>query len=501
MVEARTATNGSTVVGKGFKDALTYVSRSWIPVNPDILKSVKTRLIDGTYAAQPKTFISDLKSDLALFSFCVRRLAEVAQPEERKLGPLQVIEKFELERLRQLLDVPEDKVSTHKYEFADELQALRFKHAIISAVTAEVVAEKADGDAPAVYSCAVMRQLGALLVSWNYPRTFQKAISSVAEFNNNLEAALARYLGFSPSLLGLKLALDWSENGLTRIGSGLQEMASHTSEGTVILEIDEETKYRGEQMAALCELGEAFARVNDPKHFAISARDWEKASAKINHYLGPKGITLLRERIVAFAESYKALSPKLIEFDLTPKASPRGGLSAYGKKLFEQNGHIKKCPSEVVEQFRKVYETLEEARVSIEGVNLLIKDLIPKAGFPRGCIYMTDRDGVLLVPKVKVGEADIARYKPLNSATTSPFSHPVLEALSCTVPIKQENVFMYGDLVSHVTGVFGTREKTGVLYLEMGQKILQSEGSVPLTYFKAIRQCLNDCLSLAERKG
>jgi hypothetical protein len=64
------------------------------------------------------------------------------------------------------------------------------------------------------------------------------------------------------------------------------------------------------------------------------------------------------------------------------------------------------------------------------------------------------------------------------------------------MPIVEENVVLNGDFVSHVTGKFGNIDKVGILYLEMTEALREVDRENRLLYFKAIRQCLNDCLNL-----
>jgi hypothetical protein len=102
---------------------------------------------------------------------------------------------------------------------------------------------------------------------------------------------------------------------------------------------------------------------------------------------------------------------------------------------------------------------------------------------------------MMLVSSLRIGNTNLSRFRPLSCADAGQL-HPAVEALSYTTPLRQENVVVNGELVSHITGTFGNTEKTGVLYLELMPRLLDVDQIVGLIAFKAIRHCLNDCLNL-----
>lgn len=491
------AEGNSTKNSSNFKEALQYVSKSWIPIQREHFETVKRKLASGSYDGDRSGLIHDLKMDFGLYTMSLRRLGELAERQDRTKHPAKILKSIEAEKLRELLNVPEDRMPVHRIEQADAFQKGRLRHSAISSTASEYLAEKTDFDPEVVFSCAMLRQFGFLAAAWNYPRTFSKAILSVAAANNNLELALMKYLGFSPTLLGLNLTIDWNACPSLLLGVDYLSLEGADTQKPDVANWDEELKYTGESIASFCEIGETLARSADLKHYAMSGREWDRVVNKVTHYLGPKGLQLISERI---ADTYGGIplilgEQKFIEFT-APKEG--GGFSAFGKKLLEENTHIRKCTPPMQKKFTEIYELIDGSAPCIEGLNRLVGDLIPSAGFLRGCIYMAESNGKIMAAKVRIGQATLDRFQSLRSGNAGPFNHPVLEALSCSVPLKQENVLMYGELVSHVTGVFGTREKVGVLYLELGGTLVREESVKPLNYFKAIRQCLNDCLNLRE---
>lgn len=475
---------------KGLTEAIAYVGRAWFPVNATVLEGIKERMARREYDYDRQTLIDDIKSDLGLFAYCIKELEKVVDPADIRDHPVKILKEIDIKAIEQILNVSEDKISSHRFEQINDNQLMSTKHAAISCSTTHLIASKTEHDPDVAASYALLRQLGFMLVAWNYPRTFEKAMSQLAENGGDLEKALFKYLGFSPTQLGVKLAADWNKSPALYLGVGLasEEEAS---------KLDPQERQATEEIKEFCEVGEALARVNDPQHFPAGQREWSKVTATLTDYLGPDALNVLRKSLAGALKEYKKFNPQEFNLDFEPRRQRNTAPNPFGAKLLEVNTDIRKCPSEIQALYREMYQEILVGEISVEALNILVKQIIPQCGFTRGCVYLTDPDGQILVPKLKIGEGDISRYKSLRS-TSLKFSHPVIEALTCQFPIKQENVYMYGELVSHVTGVFGTREKAGVLYLEMGTSLQGLDGLTPLVYFRSIKQALNDCLNLRQ---
>ena len=102
----------------------------------------------------------------------------------------------------------------------------------------------------------------------------------------------------------------------------------------------------------------------------------------------------------------------------------------------------------------------------------------------------------MLVPRLKIGDKN-RTFKAISCSCGGEKSHPVAEAFHCLTPLKEENVVLNGEVVSHVTGKFGSVDKIGVLFLEFTDTVpVTLDTGQRLLYFKAIRQALNDALNL-----
>ena len=87
-------------------------------------------------------------------------------------------------------------------------------------------------------------------------------------------------------------------------------------------------------------------------------------------------------------------------------------------------------------------------------------------------------------------------YLAVSSGQNIKEDNPILAALNSQIPVKREDTLLFGERVSIVSGAFGDAEKTGVLYLEIDNSQVDVSSMEPVLRFKAIQQCLNECLNL-----
>jgi hypothetical protein len=193
---------------------------------------------------------------------------------------------------------------------------------------------------------------------------------------------------------------------------------------------------------------------------------------------------------------YSNLMPEIRKTISSPAQNARNATAQIGMKLFQANTYIPKCSADLQERFKRVYGYVLPDRASDQAIAALMGIVFPYTGFTRGCIYIVDQRTNALVPRLRVGDCTLSRYKALNGSLVNPDGSPIVEALYCRVPIKQENVFLHGELVSHISGALGNAEPVGVLYLEVTEALVESGSITSLIYFRAVRQCLMDCMGI-----
>ena len=179
-----------------------------------------------------------------------------------------------------------DDPGTHQLSEATPLQAQRVQHAMISASTAETLAECEELPADLGFTSGVVRQLGLTLIAFNYPHVYARAVAKLAD-GVDLEQTLSKVLGFSPTMLGISLGRKWG------LAPELQLAMGDTQRWTESDVVDDVAA----RLVKVCQVGEALARANDPEHYPSALSDWTTAENEITAYLGPGGMQKVRARI------------------------------------------------------------------------------------------------------------------------------------------------------------------------------------------------------------
>lgn len=462
-----------------------YVSRTWIPVNTAFFAHVQAKAARGYYDNNRTALVSDLEQDFALLTYCFKALRKEDLCAAGCTNPISLLRKIESERIREILSVPADKISSHEMQCMEKSQRLRLKHLVLSTSTVELLAEKAQLDHDLALSCAILRQLGLNLIAWNYPTVYLRAIASLRTGGGSLEETLEDSLCFSALELGSYVTIGGQlphdlEQGLFSMG-----LADST----------EQEHARGEiSIAKFCEIGEAFAILNDGEQFPMGTERSQTVVKDLLHSLGPQALSLIDERIKKKSTLYKEFGSDTFKVNFLVEKQINSVNQKHGNILFQKNHYIAKCPEDLRKQFAEIYASLKFGEVSTLGIQLLVKKLIPAAGFHSGCVYLLNPQKLELIPRLKIGKSNAYQIRTFDCAGTN--GGPIVEAFYCTFPLKQEGTIINGERVSYVAGLIGNAEKAGVLYLEFFDGRADSPGNEVLLVFKAIRQCLSDCLNL-----
>lgn len=473
-------------------EAFKYVARGWMPVQAPVLKDVQRKLAGKLYEGRPNDLIADLRNDFSLFTYCFRQLGQKVAGEDRLRSPLDLLRSRSHRELTEIFGVGGNEVSSHDFIGMKEVQLMRLKHQLVSCATVELIAEKQGIDVDVAVMAALFRQLGVALVAWNYPSTCAKALSTYgggpADAPLHFDDEISTIVGFDPHRLGKEFLLSWNADPVMRLALARGDAEEEDEE------IDESTRELGDGVRRMCQVGEALARTNDPNFYPRAVQRWREVEGEVIYFLGQDGLDRIREHLVERYAHYVGFAPKLLGAALSPQRQVDVVNKHYAEKRYAANEHAQRCPEPVKVAFKGVYDSITQNRVSTVALNGLVGEVVPKAGFLRGCVYILDPKRMVLVPRLRLGET--REYRPVSCACGGERSHPVSEAFHCSMPIVEENVFLNGDFVSHVTGKFGNIDKVGILYLEMTEALREVDRENRLLYFKAIRQCLNDCLNL-----
>ncbi|RMG42265.1 MAG: HDOD domain-containing protein [Candidatus Dadabacteria bacterium] len=473
--------------------ACKKVKSAWFPANPELLTRVVSGLHEGVYDLDIDFLIDELKTDCALFLYCLKELLQLI--EERRLRvapfgtPVELFRSAGTEAFREILPKKATAISSYSFQDGTRLQLLRLQQSMISASTAEVLAEHSLLDPDLSYSAALLRQLGLTLIAWNYPSLFERTLESLTE-KRSLDSELTRQLGFSPVLLAVTIAREWGLSAELCAAMGDRE-ATEEFRGQQAREISE----TAEHLAKICEIGEALARASNPEHYPSAREDWKTAKEEIEQIAGETGIKKIREKLKVHCENYISSAPDI--FSKLKNFEPESHLNRQKSSiLYRDNRYVHLCPADIQEMFRTLYSSMTPDKIRRENIAYIAKEIIPALGFRRGCIYLLDPENITLVPRLQIGESSLKDFSTLDGRMTASANNPVIAAYRCRTPIMEngdpENPFSF----SYIAGVLGEIQKSGVIYLEFPAALATDSRRDQLAYFKAASKALHDALNL-----
>jgi hypothetical protein len=462
-----------------------HVAQNWFPVNKAHLNEIREGLIQGAYSKN--SLLIDIKSDIGLYTLCIRRLSQMAS--DGGVGGLTPVELFnhaELETLSALVTSDIDRNIHHKLQTASDVQVGRLKETMLSATTAEALVEAKSISAELGFSCAVLRQLGLTLIAWNYPHVYRRALENSGLLNTNLEGEIQKILGFTPASLAVAITKDWNLSPIIK-----EVMTERGADGSDIL------SDTSKNVLEACKVGEALARANDPENYPSALHDWNTAEEAIEKSLGNKGMIRIRETIARNLRGYATSFPKTFNIPNADTIPSKICNVEYSRNLLAKNEHLSKCSPLLKMQLRELYSAFTPNEIARDSIQKLVRDIVPGAGFAKGCIFMYEQSTHSLVPVLKIG--GIAESMSGTISLREPIAKDNLVAAGylASTPIQKTQRTPNGIIESSwYSGGLGTDKKTGVLLLEANSSLLGRSEINPESLFLAIKQCLADCLGI-----
>lgn len=462
---------------KQIAECVSHVSKGWFPVNGELLREIRDKAAQGAYESDPQGLLGDLQRDQALFGYCVKNFQRIAGYEKRNF--VEDLPKIPREDLLKLLDVSEQEISSHNFSDAAKPQAVQLKQSVLTCSAATVIGEKLGAKADDAYCCAFLRQLGVNLIAWNYPNVYSKALSRARAGKSSLDELLEQALGISPLKLGVRVSSDWPLS---------QEVKSSMSAKDPAGKLDSELS----TLLHVARLSELFAKAHDEAYFPVEAKAWQSASQEIIAQIGEDGLRKLEEQADKVAALYVPLSPELFS-SILPSNPPQATSEATEwKAKFEANQYAQRCPKHVREAIESIYRHMTEGTVSEQAVRDFAIDVVPAAGFLRGCIYLTGADSLRMRPALRFGDKPLPFYSKLTGRGWEAIS----ETFVGNTPSVREILWQDGSSSIAALGALGGTRRLGVLYLEVSDKLISQRDANLLVLFKAVRHTLHDILSL-----
>jgi hypothetical protein len=471
--------------------ASKHVSSLWFPINLEVLGSIRQNVQNGSYSDVPQQLFEDLKRDFALFTFVVKELVTIAaqgQVDPRILNnPEDLILWAGPESIAGLLSDDSRLPLTHLLQASSALQASRLRETAITASTAEVLSAKNNLNSQSGFSRGVIRETGLNLIAWNYPSLYSRVVKNLTK-GQSLDELLSQELGFSPVTLAMRV-----------LQPNLSNIAGEAADTT------------WENYDRLCEIGSALARADSPDTYPSAENDWKLASEYLYKTLGGEGITLIRNKAAEYSKEYKRSLSDL--FKSPRDLNPERNIQAFKKKAtIQSNRYMNHCSSEVQSALQSLYASLSNAECTGEALEILIRRIIPEAGFTGGCVYLVDPATFALMPttvfgtvklrpieRVMLGQAFAEQQSYATPGSMSASALPpdlAATALASPQPVIERHEDPYDVGTTGLYAALGDAKKVGVLYLEAPEASNLENDQKTLSTFKAMRQALSDALRL-----
>lgn len=501
LEETYSQIHSETFPRKRLSRAVDHVLKFWIPINTEVLYRIKSKLANGKYRDQRDEFLNDLKQDVSLYTWCLRRLCEMADEKTQKnFDPIQYLESIDQAELSRLLNIDPNEISPHSLETSDAEAANVLKEVLLGASCAEILSHKKGIEAGKAYGSSLLRQLGLTMIAWNYPSVFKQAVEHARQ-GGELDIAISEQLGFSPSLFALHLVQTWGLSEQKCYSFGL--MVKPGSDGELqplgdAAQEEVERIERANMLREVCELGEHLARANNPESYPSMRGKWDKVAEQIKEALGKSGIARIREKFEEYAASYAKVFPLMRNatgplFDLR-----RYPPAPETQRALAKNKFLEKCAVDLQVQLKKLYYKMEnEQGVERDNLKRLVHQTIPSAGFSAGCVFTMDPMMAKLIPQLKIKEIQGIECKAYDCTVHTTHAEIIASAFQASEPLTE--IFEVSENLSvlSLAGVFGKRRRFGVLYLELPLAYAQEASDDEImNNFQAIARALNDCLLL-----
>jgi len=464
------------------------MNRSWLPADPELLERIQFAIEEGRYDDDVDALINEIKKDVSLFTYCLRRLSEMLEPRlshQRTVHPMDLLREAGVKKLRGLLADSHKTLPLDRFHTLKSYQLNRMQESVTSARAAETLAEGLEIDGDVGYASALFRQIGLTMIAWNYPRLYTRAVAEL-DVEKTLDQVLDRVLGFSPLLLGVSLAREWHIIPEIRLALG-DSHGLDTAKGNGLAEVER----IGRSLHKICEVSEALARAQSGEKYPGARADWLTAKSEIERRLGKEGFRVLEEKIRDSCTHYAKAMPAM----LRPKeASPLERISqpqTLEEKL-KRNNFIRFCPPSARAELKSLYEKLEPDTIDKDNVRLLSSKLFPLVGFTRGCLYAYEPGEEQLVPRLAIGSSTIDEYETVKIDS----EEVIAKVFRDGDTVYQEDAW---DMNSHakILSAYGDIQKVGVICVEVPQQLASLSEDQCTLMLKAFRQALMDVLKLS----
>ena len=466
------------------RSTLEHLVYGGLPVHARHFREVKERVASGELVEKRQTLITEIKRDPALFIFCLRELRALGVRHEHPQNPVSTLLSLDRETLMGLFTVNTENISRHHLAQAGPIQASALQHLLLGLAAAESLGSCVGMEPDLVYTATVFYELGDVLLAWNYPEVYIRILSTHRRYGDAVDAEWTRLIGTTPRKIGFALADEWN------LPTDLRFAFHQRAQGSSLIEF---TQGKEPALHELCEAADLYAQVHDPAHYPEGSATWLLERDKLTEIFGPHIIQTFDQR------AREWLSPFLDEIPALRKLSFAKSLlkdSTTNQEAAETsqlpNTYVTHCNKELVPLFEEVYQHIENHKIRVDALQILVDKVFPATGFVRGCLFLLDRHTDMLNPALRFGDVPLSRYQ----------SHPAREdndfgiSLESHIPYRSTLNGVTGETIETIMGRLENRVHPGVLYLELSAELAADPHKDPLTIFHALRATLDDCLGV-----
>ncbi|MCB0352381.1 MAG: hypothetical protein KDD64_02615 [Bdellovibrionales bacterium] len=469
------------------RETLAHLEAGGLPINPILLEGIQKNIDRGTYNDHPEELLKDLKKDPALLIYFSQHLREVLDaPPHGGLEPLAALEQLESDKLYELLDIVPSDISVHRAELGGPAQEMIGHLTRISSETAETLAGEIEKQENIAFSSAMFRQYGQLLIAWNYPRIYARALANNRTKHQPIDQQIAQLLGINSKKISSHFA---------------KKLGLHTDikRSLVVAPYRDRLGDEGPPpsvsaltLSDICEISELYAKSRDPHQFPLAEEQWAAKEHVLEQMLGETLIEEIHER------SQEVLTSKEPAAYIPPEERDLGEETVIltEEDIFRRNKYIPYTTQASHDGFRLIYALLDDTKEAVTALKILSGRVSFLAGFARGCVYLQNKKSFDLQAALRFGDTPLARYKKFIVDARSGISG----SLQAKAPFRSDGVGVDGSHVTRVCGSLMNEKMPGVLYLELDDYISNNARFEATASFHAIRLVVNECLALLQEQ-
>ncbi len=464
--------------------ACNYLANKWFPCSPATIQKLDHIFASKTpITAESRSALSELiRKDYSLALFLYKELCKDTR-QDLPDSPIQLIEDTPAEQLIDIIKHSLPILGLHSVEDSEDYQLKKLEEAFLALITTKKLCSVDSIDPDLGAEVSLFRQLGYLLVAWNYPTIYHSAVKHADE-QHSIDDNLVAALGFSPTALAMSLAEKW---GL----SSVFKDAIDSSDDSLLA--PDETKAVAKSISKLCGIGEKLARASNPSVYPSALHDWEDAKKVITAKLGDDGLKIIDQAMSEECEDLFVTSPFL--FKPGTISSIEETLRSFElEKTTARNPYISDCGPQMKGELLALYDLIASGQKSEQTVALLLQRILPLAGFSSSALFTLDPGNKKLALQIKSGNIQLRdgknyqEFKPKNSQDIVPLAFHSPEVLSYDPKNPAEP--------SCLATFFGCSQRFGVFYVELPSKSYIENKSTYQGRLKAMVFALNDCLEL-----